>query len=119
MFTPSTNSDPVTSSIGWITDTLLGQLAVTLCVLAVAFVGFSMLTGRISLRRGAQVVLGCFLLLGSPLIAASMMGMLGPSEASQLGPTDTVVYEAQPREPLPEATYNPYANASLGRRPAD
>ena len=89
----------------------------TLCVLAVAFVGFSMLTGRISLRRGARVVLGCFLLLGAPLIAARMMGMLGPSGASQ--PAPTVVYEAAPREPLPEATYNPYANASSRRRPPD
>ncbi len=119
MFTPTTGQQPIGASVNWIADTLLGQLAVTLCVLAIAFVGFSMLTGRVSLRRGGQVILGCFLLLGAPLIAASVMGLMGPDEGSQLGPADTVIYQAQPREPLPEATNNPYANAAMPRRAAD
>ncbi len=119
MFTPSPGQQPIGDSVNWVADTLLGQLAVTLCVLAIAFVGFSMLTGRVSLRRGGRVILGCFLLLGAPLIAASMMGLMGPDEGSQLGPADTIVYEAQPRAPLPPATNNPYANASMPRLAAD
>lgn len=30
----------------WIEDTLLGEVAITLCIIAVALVGFSMLTGQ-------------------------------------------------------------------------
>jgi type IV secretion system protein VirB2 len=39
-------------------------------VIAVASVGFLMLTGRINWRYGATVILGCFILFG----AASIVG---------------------------------------------
>ena len=102
MFNASASDDPLASSIGWITGTMLGDLAVTLCVLAVAFVGFSMLTGRVSLRRGGQVILGCFLLLGAPVIAANLLA-LADGGGGQPEARPTVVYEAQPREPLQPA----------------
>jgi len=116
VFDTSTSQQPVAYAIDWIADTLLGQTAVTICVLAVAFVGFSMLTGRISVRRGGQVILGCFILLGAPAIAISIMGLLGPSTDSRLAPADTVVYEAQPREELTPANNSPYTGASSRRR---
>ncbi len=119
MFTPPASQEPVASSVNWISSTLLGEVAVTLCVIAIAFVGFSMLTGRISLRRGGQVILGCFILLGAPLIANTMLGAMGSNEDSGMGRADTVVYETQPREELPPADYNPYAGASLRRGYAD
>lgn len=93
-------TDPLTGSVQWLTGTLIGDLAAAICVLAIAFVGFSMLTGRIAIRRGLQVILGCFVLLGAPVIAAGMLGLLLPESGSRLSPADTVVYEAGPREPL-------------------
>jgi len=98
---------------------MLGEVAVTLCVLAVAFVGFSMLTGRISIRRGGQVILGCFILLGAPVIASSILGVMGPGQSNAIPPVDTVVYEAQPREELGPSNYNPYTGASSRRPPPE
>ena len=93
-------TDPLTGSVDWLTGTLVGDLAVAISVLAIAFVGFSMLTGRIALRRGLQVILGCFVLLGAPAIASGMLDLLLPAAQSRIGPAERVVYEAGPREPL-------------------
>jgi len=116
MFEASSSQQPIANSVTLIADTLLGEVAITLCVLAVAFVGFSMLTGRIAIRRGGQVILGCFLLLGAPVIAASILGVMTPGQHSAHTPANTVVYEAQPRDELEPANNNPYTNASLRRR---
>ena len=73
LFQPSP-AKPVESSLGWIENVLFGQVALTLCVIAVAFIGALMLTGRLPVKRGMMVVIGCFVLLGAPLIAAGVMG---------------------------------------------
>lgn len=58
------------SAVNWLQGTLLGTVATVVAVIAVAAVGFMMLTGRINWRHGAVVVLGCFVLFG----AASIVG---------------------------------------------
>ena len=57
---------------GWITGTLFGDLAASLCVIAVAFVGILLMMGRLAVRDGLRVVLGCFVLLGAPIIATGL-----------------------------------------------
>jgi type IV secretion system protein VirB2 len=56
--------------MGWLQGTLLGTVATVAAVIAVAVVGFMMLTGRINWRYGITVVFGCFVLFG----AASIVG---------------------------------------------
>lgn len=51
-------------------NTLVGTVATTVAVMAVAMVGFMMLTGRMNWRYGATVIIGCFILFG----AASIVG---------------------------------------------
>jgi type IV secretion system protein VirB2 len=51
---------------------LLGTVATTVAVIAVAAVGFMMLTGRINWRYGAVVILGCFVLFGATSIVAGI-----------------------------------------------
>ncbi len=68
-------SNALGNAANWITGTLLGSAAITLCVLAIAFVGLMMLTGRLPVREGLRVVLGCFVLLGAPVIAAGFMAL--------------------------------------------
>ncbi|WP_420607448.1 TrbC/VirB2 family protein [Novosphingopyxis sp.] len=63
-------SGVVVSAASWLQGTLLGTLATIVAVIAVAAVGFGMLTGRINWRHGAVVILGCFVLFG----AASIVG---------------------------------------------
>lgn len=57
----------------WVQGALMGTLATMICVLAVAILGLMMLRGRIAMREGLRVLLGCFLLLGAPAIAAGLM----------------------------------------------
>lgn len=86
---------------------LFGPLAVTLCVLAVAFVGFVMLTGRMPVRMGLRVVLGCFVLLGAPVIASGLMQL---DQEPRAEPVPTALPEPA-REELPPANYGPFAGA--------
>jgi type IV secretion system protein VirB2 len=70
-------SDPqgsgvLVSAVGWLEGTLLGTIATVVAVIAVATVGFMMLTGRINWRYGATVILGCFILFGASSIVAGI-----------------------------------------------
>lgn len=60
------------NAVNWMQGTLLGTIATTVAVIAVAAVGFMMLTGRINWRYGAVVILGCFVLFGAGSIVAGI-----------------------------------------------
>jgi type IV secretion system protein VirB2 len=57
--------------------TLLGNVATAVAVIAVAAVGFMMLTGRINWKYGATVVLGLFILFGAASIVAGIRSVAG------------------------------------------
>lgn len=70
-------SDPagsgvLVSAVNWLQGTLLGTIATVAAVVAIAGVGFMMLTGRINWRYGVTVVLGCFILFGAASIVAGI-----------------------------------------------
>lgn len=70
-------SDPqgsgvLVSAVGWLQGTLLGTVATVVAVIAVATVGFMMLTGRINWRYGVTVIIGCFILFGASSIVAGI-----------------------------------------------
>ncbi|HEX9932255.1 MAG TPA: TrbC/VirB2 family protein [Allosphingosinicella sp.] len=70
-------SDPagsgvIVAAVRWLEGTLLGTIATVVAVIAVASVGFLMLTGRINWRYGAVVILGCFILFGAASIVAGI-----------------------------------------------
>jgi type IV secretion system protein VirB2 len=70
-------SDPagsgvLVSAVNWLQGTLLGTIATVAAVIAIAAVGFMMLTGRINWRYGLTVVLGCFILFGAASIVAGI-----------------------------------------------
>jgi type IV secretory pathway VirB2 component (pilin) len=70
-------SGPIVSALGWLRDTLLGNVATAVAVIAVAMVGFMMLTGRMNWRFGATVILGCFILFGAASIVAGIQSTAG------------------------------------------
>ncbi len=70
-------SGPIVSALGWLQGTLLGSVATAVAVMAVAAVGFMMLTGRMNWRFGATVIIGCFILFGSVSIVAGIQGAAG------------------------------------------
>jgi type IV secretion system protein VirB2 len=65
-------SSVLVSAVQWLQGTLLGTIATVVAVIAVAAVGFMMLTGRINWRYGATVILGCFILFGAASIVAGI-----------------------------------------------
>lgn len=70
-------SDPagsgvLVSAVNWLQGTLLGTVATVVAVIAVATVGFMMLTGRVNWRYGVTVILGCFILFGAASIVAGI-----------------------------------------------
>ena len=65
-------SGPILSAVNWLQGTLLGNVATALAVIAVGATGLMMLTGRIDWRRGATVILGCFIVFGAAAIVAGI-----------------------------------------------
>lgn len=70
-------SGPLVSAVRWLEGTLLGTVATVVAVIAVASVGFLMLTGRINWRYGVTVILGCFVLFGAASIVAGIQSTAG------------------------------------------
>lgn len=70
-------SGVVVSAVRWLQGTLLGTVATVIAVIAVATVGFLMLTGRINWRHGATVIVGCFILFGAASIVAGIQSTAG------------------------------------------
>jgi type IV secretion system protein VirB2 len=70
-------SGVVVSAVRWLQGTLLGTVATVIAVIAIAAVGFLMLTGRINWRYGATVILGCFILFGAASIVAGIQSTTG------------------------------------------
>jgi type IV secretory pathway VirB2 component (pilin) len=65
-------SGPIVAALGWLQGTLMGNVATAVAVIAVAMVGFMMLTGRMNWRFGATVIIGCFVLFGAGAIVSGI-----------------------------------------------
>lgn len=70
-------SNVILNAVGWLQGTLLGNVATALAVIAVGATGLMMLTGRIDWRRGATVILGCFIVFGAAAIVAGIRSVAG------------------------------------------
>jgi type IV secretion system protein VirB2 len=94
----------------WVSDALLGTEATIAAILAVAFIGFAMLVGRINWRRGMSVVLGCFILFGA-------RGIAGNFDIRDQTDAGTTIADAPPPNLTDPGNqpYDPYAGASLIR----
>jgi type IV secretion system protein VirB2 len=70
-------SGPIVNALTWMQGTLLGNVATAVAVMAVAAVGFMMLTGRLNWRFGATVIVGCFVLFGAASIVSGIQAAAG------------------------------------------
>ncbi len=70
-------SGPIVAALGWLQGTLLGNVATAVAVMAVAAVGFMMLTGRLNWRFGATVIIGVFILFGAASIVGGIRSVAG------------------------------------------
>ena len=70
-------SSPILAALNWVQNTLLGNVATSAAVIAVAAVGFLMLTGRIEWKRGLTVIVGAFIIFGAVTIVAGIRSLAG------------------------------------------
>jgi type IV secretory pathway VirB2 component (pilin) len=111
-------SSVVVAAVIWLEGTLLGTIATTVAVVAVASVGLMMLAGRVNIRHGLTVIAGCFILFGASTIVAGIQSSLAgadraPRPATSEAPPPMV---AAPTPPPPPANNDPYAGASVPAR---
>lgn len=113
------NGSALLAAAHWLEGLVQGPAATTLAVLAVGVTGLMMLSGRLAVRRGLVVTLGCFILFGAPAIARGIFDSaagMGQDENMAPQPTARPVREFQPPSPTASPAINdPYAGASVAR----
>src|SRR3954462_12619938 len=93
-------SNAIAAAMAWLQGTFLGSVATSIAVIAVAAVGFRMLTGRVHWRYGATVLIGCFILFGASAIPAGL-------RAAMEGGTAPAMVAPPPAVPPPPAAVPP------------
>lgn len=116
-------SDPGESSalvgaIVWLQTTMLGTVATTVAVIAVACIGMLSLSGRVPYRRGMTMLGGCFILFGSAQIAAGLQSITddGDRFAGSVVSATPPAWVPPPPALAPSRNYDPYAGASVPQR---
>jgi len=108
---------PVPSAIGealnWMVGALLGDVAKSIAVIAVACIGLMMLSGRIGSRRTIEVLVGCFILFGAGAIAGGILAAVSRTG----GPPPGQIASQPPASPdYPDSRieqHDPYAGAAV------
>ena len=111
-------SSVIVAAIWWLEATLLGTVATTVAIIAIASVGLMMLAGRVNIRYGLTVIAGCFILFGAATIVAGIQASLPGADlaAAPYAPPPAVLPPAPPPIPVPPANNDPYAGASVPPR---
>ena len=113
-------SSPLLNAVSWLEGTLLGTIATSIAVVSVAGTGMMMLSGRLPIRRGVTVVIGCFILFGASTIAAgirAVAGDIGDTEGRPVAAAQPAMpSNATPTRPSPPPGYDPYAGAAVPTR---
>jgi type IV secretory pathway VirB2 component (pilin) len=102
----------IVTAVTWLEQLLTGTLATSLAVLAIAGLGYRLLTGQLEPRRALQVVLGIFILFGAPALVRELMAVSRGTEvaAPEPGAAPEISTPAAPNAPLPR---DPYAGAAV------
>ena len=107
--------DALTSTVDWAQSLIFGAFGNVLATISVAWLGFEMLSGRVSMKSAGRVVLGIFILFGAKAIAQELRGL-----ASEAGENrGQVVFLPAPGLPPPRLPAppsqnpDPYAGASV------
>ncbi|HEY0043969.1 MAG TPA: TrbC/VirB2 family protein [Allosphingosinicella sp.] len=103
------------AAVRWLESLLLGSIAVAIATLAVAGFGFLVMAGRVNVRTGAQIILGCFVLFGARTIALGLQSSVAaegaPAPATAFAPSASPLpVSARPGAP---ANNDPFAGASV------
>jgi type IV secretion system protein VirB2 len=104
----------ITAAASWVSDLLFGPLATAVAIIAIAWIGFAMLSGRVEIRRGLSVVLGCFLLFGARGMADGLRdSKTEPVIASNDNVPPQPIYANAPPAANNSNAFDPYAGAAV------
>lgn len=106
-------SSVLVEAVRWLQGTLLGTVATTVAIIAIAWVRMLMLAGRLEIRRGLTTVAGCFILFGATSIVAGIQATAA-SEPGEIAALPSPL--AMPEVPPPRRNADPYAGAALPTR---
>lgn len=111
-------SGAIVAAVQWLEGTLLGTIATTMAVIAVASIGFMALSGRVNIRRALTVILGCFILFGASSIVSGLQSIARDGSASEPASPPFVSADVSRLANLPQrpAGYDPYAGAAVPSR---
>lgn len=102
---------PIADGMVWIQQAALGPIATTIAVIAVAAIGLLMLSGRLELRRGITVAIGCFIIFGASIIPSTLIEPSIDRENARLD--REALSDNSQSTGLPHSAYDPYAGASV------
>lgn len=101
------------SALGWFQDLLLESVGSVLAVIAIAGLGFAMLQGRLSPRKGIKVVLGCFILFGAPALAKGLADLAHFSTTPSIRSIEMTPAPPATAPSPPAPNPDPYAGPSV------
>lgn len=113
------HENAIQAAVNWIEMTLVGSVAFAVAVIAVGWFGLMMLNGRLSPRRGVQLVLGCFIIFGASTMSAGITRALTSDDEQPAPPTPPPAALAPATlqgTSAQAAPYDPYAGAALPPR---
>ena len=108
------NGTSLRDATAWLDTVLAGPLVLAICSIAIAVLGLAMFAGRFDVRRGAAVILGCFVVLGA---SSTGSGLVGRQSASTAAADASIANPPQPQMPQRKdrKVDDPYAGASLAQ----
>jgi len=98
----------ILDAANWLEGLIRSPAVTGIAVLAIAATGLAMLSGRIPVRRGMTVALGCFILFGAPAIARGIAGSVAAVSGAE-----TVPLPPPPPPPAPALNKPPPASAPV------
>lgn len=104
----------IPAAVNWIETALLGSVATSIAVIAIAALGVSMLWGNVNVRAAGRLVFGAFVLFGAPLLALQLSAALRTNDV--IAPTydrGSVPAYTSPAMPKNAPVQDPYAGAAV------
>lgn len=110
-FNGAAGQTTLVDALNWVVELLTGSLATLVATIAVAFIGYATLEGRIAPREAIKTLIGCFVLFGAVGMANALMDHAQASNdglpVSPQSPPPAAPARAEPPQ------FDPYAGASV------
>jgi len=103
------DASPIALAADWLAQIITGSLGTSIAVIAIGWVGLAMLQGHLDWRRAGRIILGCFILFGSPLIARGLIDALQGTASLRPNPPPPAIVAT----PTAAPQFDPYAGAAL------